>query len=99
MEIKCIGVTRCCRQKMLEKMNKKEAPFQSIKSISLIPSEYKGRKTMQLFVNDVDIGFIPPKQFLELNRFIPEKVINTVKYSPTGRAHYDCIISGNCIHL
>jgi len=47
---------------ILKKMYLKEAPFENIFIISLIPTEYLGSKTMQVFVNGIDIGFIPKKE-------------------------------------
>lgn len=62
IEIKCTGVTRCCRQVLLQKMYNREDPFRKISRITVIPAEYLGYNTLQIFVNDIDIGFIPKKR-------------------------------------
>lgn len=95
IKIKCTGVTRCCRQVVLKKMHNKEAPFENIFKISLIPTEYLGYQTMQIFVNDLDIGFIPKKEIKYLQYgFRPLSVQCTVQFSPTGKPHYNFYLIG-----
>lgn len=85
---------RCCRQKLLQKMHQLQEPFCVIYKISLLPANYNGHDTMQLFVNDIDIGFIPQDRMNLMGNFIPSSVDCVVRYSPRGRPHYDCILSG-----
>ena len=95
MEIKCTGVTRCCRQVLLQKMYNSENPFQTISKITIVPTEYLGYKTLQIFVNDIDIGFIPKKEMRYLeNSFSPLGVRCSIRYSKTGKPQYDFFISG-----
>lgn len=95
IEIKCTGVTRCCRQVMLKKMHNKEAPFDDIFKISLIPANYLGYKTAQIFVNDIDIGFIPRKETKYLQYgFLPLSVRCSVRLSSTGKPYYSFFLSG-----
>ena len=95
IEIKCTGVTRCCRQVILKQMYKREAPFEHIFKISLIPANYLGYKTAQVFVNDVDIGFVPRKETKYLRYgFRPLSVRCSVHYSSTGKPHYSFFLTG-----
>ena len=92
--MKCVGVRRSCRQKMLEKMYRKEEPFRSLWMISLSPADYKGYTTMQLFVNNIDIGYIAHKDMPHIHDIIIQGVDCTVKEHDSGYKHYDCFLSG-----
>mgnify|MGYP001052724365 CR=1 FL=1 len=95
LEIKCTGVTRCCRQVLLRKMYNKEEPFRNISRITIIPAEYLGYNTLQIFVNDIDIGFIPEKEMRCLkDDFKPSDIRCSVSYSPGGKPHYNFYIKG-----
>lgn len=98
IEIKCKGVTRSCRQALLHKMYTKENPFENIYSISLVPAKYTGYETLQVFVNDVDIGFIPKKVTQLLASFHLGGARCSVRYSPTGKPHYDFYLLGFCTY-
>jgi len=77
----------------------KEAPFENIFIISLIPTEYLGYKTMQVFVNGIDIGFIPKKETKYLRYgFRPLSVQCTIQFSPTGKPHYNFYLLGTCTY-
>jgi len=93
-KIKITGVTRCCRQKLLEKMYLSQDPFSAQQKIELVPSDYRGRRTFQLFVNDIDIGFVPPDQIWNMNGFSFSSVTCEAASSPTGRIHYSCFLIG-----
>lgn len=97
MQVKIIGGTRCCRQVMLQKIYTHEDPFQKIWMISLDPAEYNGHKTLQLHVNDIDIGFISQRdirKFSGLSSYSINVSVNE-STSPTGRKHYNCFLSLN----
>ncbi len=95
IEIKCTGVTRCCRQVLLQKMYNREDPFRHISQIDIIPAEYLGYGTMQIFVNGIDIGFIPKKEMRCLrDDFKPSDIRCSVSYSPGGKPHYNFYIKG-----
>lgn len=98
IEIKCKGITRSCRQALLHKMYTKENPFEEIYSISLVPTEYSGYETLQVFVNDVDIGFIPEKETHILSGFYLGGARCSVRYSATGKPHYDFYLLGFCTY-
>lgn len=95
-KIKIIGVNRCCRQKLLQKMYQSQEPFRTITDIALIPAEYRGRKTLQLFANDIDIGFLP-EAIPHIDDFSIHGIICEPTESPTGRIHYNCFLIGQCI--
>ena len=94
IEIKCTGTTRCCRQVLLQKMYNKEHPFESIYTILMVPVEYLGYKTLQIYINSIDIGFISKKDAQSLYSFHAFKACSKVRYSKTGKPHYDFYLSG-----
>ena len=93
MQVKIIGGTRCCRQVMLQKLYTHEDPFQKIWMISLDPTEYNGHKTLQLHVNDIDIGFISQRDLRKISGLSPCSVSVEQLTSQSGRKHYNCFLS------
>lgn len=95
VEIKCVGTSRCCRQVLLQKMYNREHPFEYIYTIMMVPAEYLGYKTLQIFVNNIDIGFISREDVKRLHEFHSADIRCTVRYSQkTKHPHYDFYISG-----
>lgn len=80
---------------MLELIYKSEHPFSVIRKIALDPATYKGQETMQLFVNDIDIGFVPQSHLKYMQNFWPHKVVCTEKTDARGRKWYCCFLFGS----
>ena len=96
--VQCVGVTRCCRQKMLEKLYKRELPFNKDIQIRIFPADYKGYPTYQVYANRIDLGFIPQdKLFIFRKVVIISTTIQVIpRTAPSGRIHYDCILVLMC---
>ena len=92
MQIKIIGVTRCCRQALLKRMYLHDDPFHKIWSISFLPAEYNNNPTWQLFVNDIDIGFISRRDLSKINGSTQSTVKVEEYISATGRRYYNCFL-------
>ena len=93
MRVKIIGCTRCCRQVMLRKLYEHEEPFRQIHIIALDPAEYNGYPTLQLHVNDIDIGFVSQRDLRKISGLSPCSVSVEQLTSQSGRKHYNCFLS------
>ena len=93
MQVKIIGGTRCCRQVMLRKLYEHEEPFRQIHIIALDPAEYNGHPTLQLHINDIDIGFVSQRDLRKISGLSPCSVSVEQLTSQSGRKHYNCFLS------
>ncbi len=95
--IQCIGVTRCCRQKLLEKLYKGERPFDRDIQIRIFPADYKGYSTYQVYANRIDLGFVPQNKLPIFQKTIVSVSVRAASQTaPSGRIHFACILTLVC---
>ena len=78
---------------MLRKLYEHEEPFRKVWMISLDPAEYNGHLTLQLHVNNIDIGFISQRDLRKISGLSPCSVSVEQLTSQSGRKHYNCFLS------
>ena len=78
---------------MLEKLYKREFPFNGDIQIRIFPANYKGYPTYQVYANRIDLGFIPQDKLFIFRKVIISTTIRIIpRTAPSGRVHYDCIL-------
>lgn len=57
--IKLAGTAQGRQQKLLQKLYRKEPPFENMHGIEIVPRVYNDKEMYLVRMNDIDIGFFP----------------------------------------